>query len=209
MDHTADPAASRPIEVEDFVLRSVRESWDTFKADPLLYIAASLLVALVSAISLGILAGPMIVGFIEIVRRRRRGQSARVGDLRTGLSLFASSFVALLVIVLASAIGFALLVIPGLIVMVATCFAFHEIAYRRAHAADALRASWQLARRNLLHVLLVLVGVTALNSLGGAIVLGMLLTGPYALVWMTVAYELLTGQTADRTAFDVATAPVT
>jgi hypothetical protein len=208
MNHTADSAALRPIEVEPFVLRSVRESWDVFKTDPLLYIAGTVIATVVGALTLGILAGPMMVGFIQLVQRRRRGQPAELGQLREGLSLFASSLVALLIVAVAASIGLALLVIPGLLVLVATCFAFHEIAYRRLHAVDALRASFQIARRNPLHVLIVLVGVAALNALGGAVLFGTLLTAPYAIVWMTVAYEILTDQTPERGATEESAALV-
>ncbi len=199
----ADPAAAPAIEVESFVVQSARAAWQTFKTDPVLYIVSSLVVAVVAAVSLLILTGPMTVGFIEVVRRRRRGENARIADLFDGLSQFAGSFVAFVLIAVAASIGFLLFVVPGLLVLVATCFAFHEIGYRKAHAADALRASFRLARRNALHVLIVLIGVAALNALGGAVLFGTLLSAPFALVWMTVAYELLTGQTPESSGLPV------
>ena len=207
MTQTAEPAAMTPIEVEVFVLRSVRESWETIKSDPVLFIVGSVLVAVVSVVSLGVLAGPMFVGFIQLVQRRRRGQAAKIGDVREGLSLFASSFVAFLVIAVATCIGMLLLVIPGLMVLIATCFAFHEIAYRKLHAADALRASFHIAKRNLLHVLIVLVGVAALNALAEIVPFALLLTVPFGAVWMTVAYEILTGQAPEGSALAVEPEP--
>jgi hypothetical protein len=208
MTETADPAALDPIAVEPFVLRSVRESWDVFKADPVLYIAGAVIAAVVSVLSIGILAGPMADGFIQLVRRRRRGELVQLGDLRQGLALFASSFIALLLVAVAASIGFLLLVIPGLLVLIVTCFALHEIAYRGLSAVDALRASFQLARHRSLHVLVVLVGVAALNALGGVVLFGTLLTAPYAIVWTTVAYEILTGQTPERPTIRGALDPV-
>jgi uncharacterized membrane protein len=203
----AEPSAASSIEVEPFVQQSAREAWRTFKADPLLYIAGSLIVAVVGGVSLLILAGPLTVGFIDVVRRRRRGESVRIADVFGGMSQFASSFVAFVLVALATAIGCLLLVVPGLVVLIVSCFAFHEIAYRKAHAADGLRASFFIAKRNLLHVLVVLIGVAALNALGSAVLFGMLLTVPFALVWMTVAYELLTGQMPERAPLSVPPAP--
>lgn len=199
----ADPAAVGSIAVESFVLQSTREAWQTFKTDPLLYIAGSLVVAVVGLLSALVLLGPLTVGFIGVVRRRRRGESARIADVFDGRSQFAASFVAFVLVAVATTIGMLLLVVPGLLVLIASCFAFHEIAYRKAHAADALRASFHMAKRNLLHVLIVLIGVAALNALGGAVLFGTLLSAPFALVWMTVAYELLTGQTPDPAALPV------
>lgn len=199
----ADPAVVGSIDVESFVSRSTREAWQTFKADPLLYIAGSLVVAVVSVLSVLLLAGPLTVGFVKLVRRRRRGESARITDVFDGLSQFAPSFVAFVLIAIATVIGMLLFVVPGLLVLVVSCFAFHEIAYRKAHAGDAVRASFHVAKRNPLHVLIMLIGVAALNALGSAVLFGTLLSAPFALVWMTVAYELLSGQTPEPSALPV------
>jgi uncharacterized membrane protein len=173
----------------------------------LLYIAGSLVVAVVGVLSLLVLAGPLTVGFVQLVRRRRRGERARITDVFDGLSQFAPSFVAFVLIAIATVIGMLLFVVPGLLVLVASCFAFHEISYRKAHAGDAIRASFHVAKRNPLHVLIVLIGVAALNALGSAVLFGTLLSAPFALVWMTVAYELLSGQTPEPSALPVQPPP--
>jgi uncharacterized membrane protein len=196
MAHMADSVAS--VEVEPFLQDSVREAWRTFKADAVLYIAGTLLLCVVSIVTLTVLAGPLAVGLIGIIRRRRRGEAAQISDVFDGLSQFASSFVAFLLIAIATSVGLLLAVVPGLLVLLATCFAFHEIAYRERHAGDALRASYAIAKNHVLHVLLLLIGVAALNALGNAVVFGGFLTAPFAAVWMTVAYEMLTDQTPGR-----------
>jgi uncharacterized membrane protein len=195
MSRTADTADVPQIEVERFAREVVLESWEAFKTDPLLYILASLVVAVLGVVSLSVLLGPLTVGFILIVQRRRRGQPAQVSDLFDGLSQFVSAFIAFVLIVIAAFIGCLLLVVPGLLVLYVSCFAFHELTYRKTGAVEALQGSFRIIKRSALHALLLLVGVAALNALGSAVVFGTLLTAPFGLLMMSVAYEKLTGQT--------------
>ena len=198
MTQTVDTADAPAIEVERFAKEVVLESWEAFKNDPLLYILATLVVIALGIVSLTILLGPLSVGFIIVVQRRRRAQPAEVGTLFDGLSQFASAFVAYLLITAATLIGLMLAVVPGLLVLIAFSFTFHELAYRKSHAVEAMKASFGIVKRSALHVLLLLVGLAALNALGSAVVFGSLLTAPFGLLMMSVAYEKLTGQTPDR-----------
>jgi uncharacterized membrane protein len=187
--------SSSAMEVEPFLQAVLRDSWQAFKRDPVLFIGASWLAALLTVVSLGLLLGPLTVGFIQLVHRRLHGQSARIGDLFEGMSAFVSSVLASVVIGLGIALGLCLAVIPGLFVGVATCFAFHELSYRKSTAIDAIKGSFVIFKTHLLHVLLLLVAIATLNALGHLTVLGVLVTVPFSLVLTTVAYEKLTGQT--------------
>jgi uncharacterized membrane protein len=184
-------------EVEPFLRDVASQTWHAFKRDPVIFIGGSWLAALVSCASLGLLLGPMTVGFISVVQRTLHGQSARVRDVFEGLhgGALVSSVLAALMIVIASVLGLLLLVIPGLFVGAATCFAFHELAYRKLTAVDAIKASFGILKARLLHVLLLLAGIAALNAVGHVAVLGILLTVPFSMVSLTIAYEKLSGQT--------------
>jgi len=184
-------------EVEPFLRDVASETWQAFKRNPVIFIGGSWLAALVSCASLGLLLGPMTVGFISMVRRTLHGQSARVRDVFEGLhsSALVSSVLAAVMIAIASVLGLLLFVIPGLFVSAATCFAFHELAYRKLTAVDAIKASFGILKTRLLHVLLLLAGLAALNALGHVAVLGILLTVPLSVVALTIAYEKLSGQT--------------
>jgi hypothetical protein len=195
MSQTADTVDVPQIEVERFAQEVVRESWEAFKADPLLYILATLVVTVLGMLSLTIMLAPLTVGFILIVQRRRRGQPAQLGSLFDGLSQFGSSFVAFLLVGIAAFIGFLLFVVPGLLVMFVCCFGFHELTYRKVGAIEALSGSFRIIKRSALHTLLLLVGMAVLNAVGSAVVFGTLLTAPFGLLMMSVAYEKLTGQT--------------
>src|SRR5690349_15041211 len=104
------------------MLDALRESWSLFKREPTLLIVAALLAA----------------------HRRLHGQSARIRDGVDGRASAVSALVAWLLIGVAAALGFALAVIPGLLLIAATCFAFHEIGYRKHTAIEAIKGSFAL-----------------------------------------------------------------
>jgi uncharacterized membrane protein len=197
-DSSDDAAAGSLVgEVEPFLRDVASETWHAFKRNPVIFVGGSWLAALVSCASIGLLSGPMMVGFILVVHRTLHGQSTRVRDVFEGLQTGAlvGSVLAALMIAIASVLGFLLFVIPGLFVTAATCFVFHELAYRKLTAVEAIKASFGILKARLLHVLLLLAGIAALNALGHVAVLGILLTVPFSVVCLTVAYEKLSGQT--------------
>lgn len=197
-DSSPDSAAGHLVgDVEPFLRDVVSETWHAFKRNPVIFVGGSWLATLVSVASLGLLMGPMTVGFISVVQRTLHGQSARVRDVFEGLhsGALVSSIFATIMIGLASVLGCLLFVIPGLFVLAATCFTFHELAYRKLTAVDAIKASFAILKARLLHVLLLLAGVAALNAVGHLAVIGILVTVPFSVVCLTVAYEKLSGQT--------------
>lgn len=187
---TPPPAA---ISVEDLVKRSVTEAWTLFTSDALLFLLAPIVVVLLSAISFGILSGPLTVGLIQLVRRRRRGQPGAVGDVFGGFASFGASFVAMILLAIAFAIGTALLIVPGLLVLLFGAWTFHAMTYRGLSAFAAIEASVALVRANPLPTLVLLIVSAVLCAAGSAVVLGALLTGPFAILMVTIGYELLSG----------------
>lgn len=187
---TPPPAA---ISVEDLVKRSVTEAWTLFTSDALLFLLAPIVVVLLSAISFGILSGPLTVGLIQLVRKRRRGQPGAVGDVFGGFASFGASFVAMILLAIAFAIGTALLIVPGLLVLLFGAWTFHAMTYRGLSAFAAIEASVALVRANPLPTLVLLIVSAVLCAAGSAVVLGALLTGPFAILMVTIGYELLSG----------------
>jgi hypothetical protein len=186
-----DEITPQQIRIEAFVEDCLKSSWATFKQDAVLLILAHLVVALVGGLTLGILAGPLCVGLIDVVRRVRRGEAATVGDVFQGLSKFGTAFGASIVILLGILIGLALCVLPGIAVAFVTSLTFTAIAYDDRDAIGALRESYALTTRHLWPVVAVNVVNFAINAVGGAIPFGVLLTAPFGFVMVCVLYERL------------------
>ena len=182
-----------PIEVEPFLRQVFAESWELFKRDPALFILAGLVVILLGVVTAGILAGPLTVGFVLIVRARRRGETASVGGVFDGVRYFLTSLVVSLVILLGVLIGSALLFLPGLIVAFILMYAYQLIAYREAGIGESLKGSFSLVKEQLGPSLVLFLLLAILNAIGGAVVFGSLLTFPFTLVALTLAYEKLAG----------------
>jgi uncharacterized membrane protein len=181
------------IQTENFVEGSLRESWGLFKDDLVLYLVATLLVFVISAVTLGICAGPMIVGFIQLVRKRMRGQEATATDVFDGFSEFGASLIAMILIGLGVLIGSMLLVLPGLVFGFITAFTFHAIALDGLGATAAIGQSYALIKANLAPSFALLLIVAVLNAIGGSIIFGSLLATPFSLIVMTIAYQRLRG----------------
>lgn len=54
---------------EDLVQHTLNQTWDLFKNDFVLWVVAGLVMIIVTIASLGILSGPMTVGYIQLIER--------------------------------------------------------------------------------------------------------------------------------------------
>ena len=104
-----------------------------------------------------------------------------------------------LVIVLggiAIAIGLALLIVPGVVLMVWWMYALFFIVDRKMSFSQAMGASMRLVNQSgFWNHFVVLLVLAVLNSLGGSLAgLGTLLTAPFGLLLMTNAFLSVTGK---------------
>jgi uncharacterized membrane protein len=183
---------------EDVVQNTLREAWDLFANDFVLWIIAGLLALLLTVFSFGILSGPMTIGFILLVEKRRQGEAGSAVDVFDGFSYFGTSFGAFLLIVAGVAIGSFLFVLPGLLFGLAMAFSFHAIAIDDESATGAMAKSFNLIWDNLALSTIFLVIVLVLSGMGGAVIFGTLLTMPFTLILTTLAYHRLSGISAEN-----------
>ncbi len=179
--------------LETAISTTLSRSWDLFKEDFVLYLLATLLVGLVGAVSLGILAAPLGVGLVMVIRRKIAGDaSVSVGDVFQGLSKLVPSLLAAIGIFIATLIGMVLLVLPGLFVVFVTGYTFHVMAYEDAGMVESIKRSVRVTLDNALFALIILVISGVINAIGGAVAIGVLITAPFTAVMLTVAYEEMT-----------------
>jgi hypothetical protein len=181
--------------VQQFLSDTFGKAWDTFKVDPLTYVVASLIMGFVTMISLGLLAGPLTVGFIRIIKHKREGREAGIGDV-FDFSSFVSSLLVMVILGVAIFIGTLLLVIPGLVVAVFGVFAIYEVAYSDVGPIEAIQNSISIVKEHFLNVLVLMIVVIAINMVGGSVMLGALLTVPFGMIMLSIAYEKITEKTA-------------
>jgi uncharacterized membrane protein len=191
-----DDAAS----IEQFFTGLARDSWQLFREHALTFVLASVLTSLLGALSLGLLAGPLIVGMFSLVRRARQGEAVRVEQLFERFDSFVPSAIALLLVALAAGVGFLLLVLPGVLVLLFASYALQAIAYERLQAVAALKRSVAIARAHFLTTLLLAAAMSVLQSVGGSVVFGLLLSTPLSFIASALAYERLAASAPDEPA---------
>jgi uncharacterized membrane protein len=190
-----EAAMSESIQDEDVVQDTLAEAWSLFTDDFVLYLVADLLLVVASIASFGLLTGPLTVGFIKLVEKRRRGEEASPTDVFDGFSQFGASFIASILIGIGVFIGILLLVLPGLLFGAAMAFTFQAIAIEDETATGAMARSFSIIQGNFALSVVFLVIVLVLSGIGGAFIFGTLLTLPFSLVLMTLAYHRLSAST--------------
>ena len=170
-----------------------QRTWQLFQAKPVEHIVASLIVLVLSAVTLGVLLGPLAVGQIRMIEKQQRGETPRIDDVFAGFSSFGPAFLTSLIFAIAVGVGALLLVLPGLFVALAWGFALWFVALDNASPSAALSGSWQLLKNNAASVIVVFVLLGVVNAVAGTVVLGTLLSAPLSIIFGTLAYQDMTG----------------
>ncbi len=145
------------------------------------------------------LAGVALFFVIQagIIRAALAITDGRQIELRTLLAIDELPQVLLtaLIVGVASAIGFILCYIPGLVVMLFTSFAMHFVIDRRMAAVDAIKASVELVNRNLGTMILLLIAGYVANTIGSLLCgIGLLVSIPVVIIANTYAYRRMQGE---------------
>ncbi len=167
-------------------------SWQLFAAAPITYMAAGLILAVASVLTVGILFAPLFVGMVHMIDRQMGGEEIEAGQVLARLNSFSQSFVTALLIAIGTFVAGIAFVIPGVILAVLWSFALHFVALENAGATNALRASWSLVRNNIGSVLLVLLTAVGVNFLGTLVVVGFIVAAPLSFIIMTLSFRELT-----------------
>ncbi|MFO0728720.1 MAG: hypothetical protein U1E65_33390 [Myxococcota bacterium] len=168
-----------------------KDTWKLFEAKPLDHILAGFAVGVLSVITLGVLSGPLYVGYIQMCEKQRRGEPIQFGDIFKGLERFGTSFVLMILLGLGVTLGFMLLVLPGLVLAAGWFFAFNFAALRNTSAVGSLGASWRLFRANTGPVLTVLLIDVLVGAVGGAVFPVTLVTTPLTVIFTTLVFAQL------------------
>ncbi len=191
--------------------------WYTVTGDIGTFMLATLMVSVLSVFSVGICAGPLTVGLYMMILRRLQGQAVQAGDVFDGFRWFGSAFVAWLLITLAS-MGIALVSSgPSMVIQVsggddvlfmvsmfwsygarfiltpllqgAVLFTFAHIAATGASPMDAISASFEVFKRNILLFALTALLFQIITGLGTiACCVGVLVSVPIVMAATAQAY---------------------
>lgn len=151
----------------------------------LTHILAVLLVGIIGNISAGILAGPMMVGYMRMIKTDDEGGKIEIGDVFKGFDDFIPALLAVLVGGIAVGIGFMLCIIPGLLIMAVVPTAAYLVAVGEKDGINALKRAWKAVKENLLGAFLCTLILGIIGALGAILCgIGVLLTLPIAFIGM-------------------------
>ncbi len=190
-------------------------AWSTTLQHIAMLILMTLVALVVSGLTVGILLPVVMAGFTQsIVQLMRDGREPRIEDLFSQMKLFLPLFGFSIVVFIAIVVGFFLLVLPGLAVVFAVTFGclymVPLMTDRNMDLVEAVKTSWKMAFDDSIadHIVVVILFI-GLISIGTSVFVGILLTQPFATVFLISVYLEKVDDNEDAAANATATKTVT
>jgi len=156
-------------------------------------IIGAIIAGLLSIVTLGILAGPLVAGLYGmVIGRVRDGRQPRVGDVFDGFDRFWAYFFAALVLVLL--IGLAsITIVGGFLLATIWLYVFPLMVDKRMGIGEALKASKDLVVAGGFweHLALVVIGFVISSVANGALAI---IAMPFLIVVVAAAYFVADGR---------------
>ena len=155
----------------------------------------SLLMFMVSFLTVGLLAPVTMAGYMHaILLMVKEGREPRLQDVFSQMHLFMPLLGFGLVIMLAVAIGFMLLVLPGILIILALTFGclymLPLMTDKGLGLFDAIKESWAMATTGeILDHLVVVILYIGITTIGSSLFIAALFTQPLATVFLMSVYK--------------------
>jgi membrane-anchored glycerophosphoryl diester phosphodiesterase (GDPDase) len=181
----------------------LEKAWDITLKNLVNLILMTLVMMVVSIVTLGLLAPVLMAGYLQtIVHLVRDGREPRMEDLFSQMRLFLPLLLFCVIVGVVILIGFALIVLPGFLVVLAMAFGciymLPLMTDKQMKLVDALKASWQIAlKENVADHIVVVILFFGLIAIGSSVFIGSLFTQPFASVFLISIYLERT-QSLDR-----------
>jgi len=175
--------------------KHLETSWDlTLRfITPLVFM--TLLMFMVSFLTLGLLAPVTMAGYMQaILLMVRDGREPKLQDVFSQMHLFLPLLGFGFAVVLAVAIGFMLLVLPGILIVLALTFGclymLPLMTDKGLGLVDAIKESWAMATTGeVLDHLVVVVLYLGITTIGSSLFIAALFTQPLATIFLMSVYE--------------------
>jgi hypothetical protein len=170
--------------------------FNQFRKAPGIFILHTLIsgIVLSNPVSGLLLGGPVLAGFYLASDNLRQGKPVEVKDLLQGLNLFIPLLLVTLLVSLVTAIGFLLLILPGIYFSVSYLFAHLFVLFYDVPATEAIHLSRKTISGNFPKMLLLWLVLAGINMLGAlAFGVGLLITIPFSFCVIHAAFDDIIG----------------
>ena len=175
--------------------RHIENAWNLTLGNIVSLLLLTLVLAGVSFLTFGILLPVATAGYIQsLLLLVRNGREPKVQDLFSHMKLFLPLLGFGFAIFVVTFIGFAMFLLPGIIITVAITFCciyvYPLMTDKGLSVMDAVKESYAMARKGEIvdHVVLVIIFL-AISTIGGSIFIGVLFTQPLATLFLLSTYE--------------------
>ena len=153
------------------------------KKDPLTHMVATLLVVVISGVGFGLLTGPMMVGYLRMIKNEDEGGKAQIADVFKGFDDFVPALLAVLLGSIIVSIGYLFCVLPGLLLTAIVPTAAYLVATGEKDGINALQRAWHAVKDNLLGAFLCVLVLGIIGNLGIILCfVGVIITLPIAFI---------------------------
>lgn len=161
----------------------VSAGFNGLKKDPVTHIVTTLLIGIVGSVTAGLLTGPMMVGYMRMIKREDEGVKAEIADVFKGFDDFVPALLAVLLSSIAVGIGFMFCILPGLLIMALVPVATYLVAVGEKDGINAIKRAWDAVKANLMGAFFCGLVLAIVGSLGSFLCgIGIILTLPIAFI---------------------------
>ena len=184
--------------------KGISQSFDLYRKNVGVLLAAGFLTMIISCVTIGILAGPLFGGLLILCRKLLKGEKAEIGEIFAHFDKFVPALLLTLIIFVPTMIvacipflGALVMFFAGPIINLVYSFGLIMIIEKNKTFMDALRDSFELIKPNVVMNWVYAFVINILGSIGVILVgIGIILTLPISPLGLCIAYNDLTNSSS-------------